>query len=79
MNLELTPDLEQFVRARLATGEYRSQSEVVCAALRLLMQQEMGQEAYRRYVLDNISRGRQDASAGRTRPAESLLGDIPSW
>ena len=79
MNLELTPDLEKFVRARFETGEYRSQSEVVCVALRLLMRQEMGQEEYRRYVLDNISRGRQDAAAGKTRSVEDLLADIQSW
>lgn len=79
MNLELTPDLENFVRARLATGEYHSQSEVVCVALRLLMRQEMGQEEYRRYVLDNISRGRQDAAAEKARPVEDLLADIQSW
>ena len=79
MNLELTPDLERFVRARLATGEYRSQSEVVCAALRLLMRQEMGQDEYRRYVLDNIRRGRQDAAAGKTQSVEDLLGDLQAW
>ena len=79
MNLELTPDLEEFVRARLASGEYRSRGDVVCAALRLLMRQEMGQEAYRRYVLDSINRGRQDAAAGRTRPVADLLAEIRSW
>ena len=40
MNLELTPTLEQFVRTRLESGEYHSQNEVVCEALRLLMRRE---------------------------------------
>lgn len=43
-----------------------------------LMQQEIGQEEYLHYVLNNISRGRQDAAAVKTRFAEGLLGTIQS-
>jgi antitoxin ParD1/3/4 len=40
MNVSLTPELTQFVSERVATGQYRTASEVVRAALRLLKQQE---------------------------------------
>ena len=40
MNFTLTPALEQFVLVRMESGEYQSQSEVICEALRLLMRQE---------------------------------------
>ena len=35
-NVSLTPELETFIDGRLASGRYRSASEVVRAALRLL-------------------------------------------
>ncbi len=40
MNVSLTPELTQFVQAKVATGHYRSASEVVRAALRLLEHQD---------------------------------------
>jgi antitoxin ParD1/3/4 len=36
MNVSLTPELEQFVQAKLKSGRYNSASEVVREALRLL-------------------------------------------
>jgi len=36
MNVSLTPELEQFVSAKVSTGRYNSASEVVREALRLL-------------------------------------------
>ena len=40
MNVSITPELEQFVAARVHSGQYQSASEVVRAALRLLMREE---------------------------------------
>ena len=34
---------------------------------------------YRLYVLENIRRGQQDATEGKTQPAEEVLKDIQSW
>jgi antitoxin ParD1/3/4 len=42
MNVSLTPELEQYVAKRVASGRYRSASEVVRAALRLLEKDEAG-------------------------------------
>jgi antitoxin ParD1/3/4 len=39
-NVSLTPQLETFIDGRVATGRYRSASEVVRAALRLLEEAE---------------------------------------
>lgn len=36
MNVSLTPELEEFVQAKVETGRYNSASEVVREALRLL-------------------------------------------
>jgi len=40
MNLSLTPNLEQFIRDRAASGDYNNASEVVREALRLLRRTE---------------------------------------
>ena len=40
MNVSLAPELERFVVATVASGRYRSASEVVRAALRLLEKEE---------------------------------------
>jgi antitoxin ParD1/3/4 len=40
MNVNLTPQLEELVRARVSSGLYTSASEVVREALRLLQEQD---------------------------------------
>ena len=39
-NVSLTPEMEAFIDGRVASGRYRSASEVVRAALRLLEEDE---------------------------------------
>lgn len=43
MNVSLTPELELAVAERVASGRYRTTSEVVRAALRLLEKEEKGE------------------------------------
>jgi antitoxin ParD1/3/4 len=40
MNVSLTPKLENFVKAKVKTGDYNNASEVVREALRLLQKEE---------------------------------------
>ncbi|MBD2751223.1 type II toxin-antitoxin system ParD family antitoxin [Microvirga sp. BT688] len=47
MNVSITPELEQFVSDRVASGQYQSASEVVRAALRLLVREETVQNSPR--------------------------------
>jgi antitoxin ParD1/3/4 len=39
-NVSLTPELDAFIDSTIASGRYRSASEVIRAALRLLHEQE---------------------------------------
>ncbi len=41
LNVSLTPELERFITARVASGRYQTASEVVRAALRLLERSEV--------------------------------------
>ena len=45
MNVSLTPELEQFVSAKVESGRYNSASEVVREALRLLEEHEQARAA----------------------------------
>lgn len=45
MNVSLTPDLNQFVTTKVASGRYASASEVVREALRLMEQRDQARGA----------------------------------
>jgi len=45
MNVSLTPELEEFVSAKVGTGRYNSASEVVREALRLLEEHDSARAA----------------------------------
>jgi antitoxin ParD1/3/4 len=45
MNVSLTPELEQFVAAKVGTGRYNSASEVMREALRLLEEHDRARGA----------------------------------
>ena len=45
-NVSLTPEIEAFIVGRVASGRFRSASEVVRAALRLLEENESKREAH---------------------------------
>ncbi len=64
MNISLTPELEELIKQKVATGMYHSASEVIREALRLLKERDehhqMRIEQLRRDIqigLDQIARG----------------------
>lgn len=61
MNVSLTPELEQFVDAKVESGLYNNASEVVREGLRLLKEHDEVRLRWR----EQIERGWQDAQAGR--------------
>lgn len=79
MNVSLTPELENLVNEKVASGLYNSASEVVREALRLLFEQEevrrLRIEELRREIkvgLDQIKQGKyKDYSS-----ADDLVNDI---
>ena len=63
MNVSLTPELEEFVSAKVESGRYNSASEVVREALRLLEQLDQARVA--QLAEFNTELGRRLASIDR--------------
>ncbi len=57
INVNLTPQLEERVRSKVASGQYTSVSEVVCEALRLLEEQDRITGAKLERLRGAVSRG----------------------
>lgn len=67
MNISLTPQLEELVRARVASGMYNNASEVVREALRLLDEHErLRAEAFRQAALQRFTQLDRDEHAAFT-------------
>jgi antitoxin ParD1/3/4 len=57
INTPLTPHLEQFVREQLTAGRFQSESEVIRAALRLLEEQSLTEEASIAWLKQELDKG----------------------
>ena len=57
MNVNLTPQLEELVRAKVASGMYTSASEVVREALRLMDEQDRLREVKLHQLREEVRQG----------------------
>lgn len=76
MNVSLTEPMEQFVRQKVAVGEYETASEVVREALRLLRHRD---EVWRNEVSGKIRAGMDSIRAGRTLSAERVQKEMATF
>jgi len=76
MNVSLTEPMEQFVRQKVAVGEYETASEVVREALRLLRHRD---EVWRNEVSGKIKAGMDSIRAGRTLSAERVQTEMAAF
>jgi len=77
MNLSLTDELEAWIDERVKSGLYRSSSEVVREALRLLKEQEELKSLRRQELKAMIREGIDDLDAGRSRPlTDDVIADL---
>ena len=65
MNVNLTPQLEELVRSKVASGLYTSASEVVREALRLMEEQDRLREAKLAQLRNDL---RQGLASGSSEP-----------
>lgn len=66
MNVSLTPNLEKFVQKKVRSGKYKSSSEVVREALRLLEEHDSLREIRLTQLKRQIADGVREADAGST-------------
>ena len=72
MNVSLTPELEEYVAGKVQKGLYRSQSEVVRQALRLLQEQDRLLEARLAKVRADVAVGLEQADRGELIPMDEV-------
>ncbi len=71
MNVSLSPQLEELVRSRVASGRYTSASEVMREALRLLEEQDSFREAKLAQLRSEVRQG-QDSGPSEPWDAEAI-------
>ncbi|HEV3271268.1 MAG TPA: type II toxin-antitoxin system ParD family antitoxin [Candidatus Methylacidiphilales bacterium] len=76
MNVSLTDPMEQFVRQKVAVGEYETASEVVREALRLLRHRD---EVWKNEVRGKIKMGMESIRAGHTLSAERARTEMATF
>ena len=72
-NISLPKELEDYIDAKVASGEYAHASEVVRDGVRLIMQEEARKLEWLR---EAIAKGLADIEAGRTVTSEELREDM---
>jgi len=73
MNVSLTPELEKLVQAKIESGRFRSASEVVEKALRLLEQQEIDRETALKELHARMDQALEEADRGEVVDGEEFM------
>jgi antitoxin ParD1/3/4 len=76
MNVSLTPELEQFVHSRVASGLYQTASEVVREGLRLLEEREQARATALEELRAKIRRGIEQADRGELLDGDAVFEEI---
>lgn len=76
MNVSLTPELENYIQAKVETGRYTSASEVVREALRLLEQKEQDHEHALKEFQAELDRRIAEADAGDLIDGEEVFARL---
>lgn len=72
MNISLTPESEKYVTDKVSTGLYGSQSEVLRAGLRLLMERDRMMAACLDELRGEVAEGLEQARRGELVPGEEV-------
>lgn len=70
MNVSLTPELERFVQSRVESGLYKSSSEVIREALRILWERERLRTSDMEQLKADLQVGLDQLDAGQSRPVD---------
>ena len=78
MNISLTPELEKYINTQVKTGLYHSSSEVIRAAIRLLVKSEapsvnQDYENYKMWLKQEVQIGLDQAKRGELTPGNKAM------
>ena len=76
MNVNLTPELEELVQKKVASGLYNNQSEVVREALRLLAEQDRLREAHLKQLRGALAEGLAQANRGDLQDGPKVVAEV---
>jgi len=76
MNVSISPELEQFITTRVASGRYQSASEVIRDSLRLLEEKELAREKAVNELREKISVGLEQIKNGQVHDGEEVFKAI---
>ncbi|TVP60769.1 MAG: type II toxin-antitoxin system ParD family antitoxin [Gemmatimonadales bacterium] len=76
MNVSLTPELDEFIAKLVESGRYRSASEVVRAAIRLLQDREAERSAKLDALRGSIDAGVEELDRGDGASADEVFDGI---
>ena len=76
MNVQLPKPIEEFVRGKVADGEYETPDEVVREGLRLLRQRD---EAWKADARSRIEQGMESIRAGRLISPEAAKAEMADF
>ena len=76
MNVSVGKDFEEFVKSKVASGDYASVSEVVRDGLRLLKEKELLLEARLQSLRGEIQKGIDQADAGELFNGQEAMDEL---
>lgn len=76
MNVSLTPELENLVNQKVASGLYNSASEVVREALRLLQEQDELKRIRLEELRQEIRKGLDDIEQGNVHDGREVMAKL---
>jgi antitoxin ParD1/3/4 len=76
LTITVTPEIEAFIRARVASGRFDTASDVVREGLRLLELREHEREAAIGEIRREIEVGLEQAKAGQLRDGEAFFAEL---
>ncbi len=76
LNVTVPPELDQFIRERIAAGRNRTASDVVAEGLNLLQQQELDLESALIDLKAKLARGAAQADRGEFVDPKEVLANI---
>jgi antitoxin ParD1/3/4 len=76
VNVSLTPELDEFLQARVKSGRYQTTSEVVREALRLLERHERERDQAFSQLKAKLARGAAEAERGDLLDGDEVFGEL---